>query len=767
MAQDTQILWYDNPAKQWTQALPIGNGQLGAMLFGGTKTERITLNHDELWSGYPKNTTRPGSADAFYRARALAMQGKLHAAQAVIEEEHNSVWSQAYMPLGEMEIKFSHLRGAVTNYRRSLDLRDAVCRTQFTCGDVQYTREAFASYPDGVIALHLCAQGGPLSFSVSLASENRPQIFTQDGLLLLDGECPSEHNKDNVAGQSVYYDEPQRRGIRYRAAVKIETDGALTQTAQTLQVTNAAKATLYFTAESSYNGWQKQPFVDGKPYKEPCLARLADCTGYARLLQRHTADYKALYNRVELDLGSGGKENIPTDKRLVQFAKTKDDLGLYTLLYNYGRYLAIAASRPGSQPMNLQGIWNHRYDPPWKSNYTVNINTEMNYWPVLATNMPQLHEPLLAMIGEIAQAGKATAAVHYNAPGFTCHHNIDLWRLTTPVAGCAQWSFWPFASGWLCRHLYEHYLYTQDLNFLRKTAYPIMRDAAAFYLHLLVEDENGYLIFAPATSPENSFVIDGDDCSVAKTSTMSMSIIRDLLQNTVIVAITLQADDINFDIYENTLQKLLPFQIGSQGQLLEWDQEYPEADPHHRHVSHLYALHPARLISPQETPQLAEACRRTLELRGDDGTGWSLGWKINFWARLLDGNHALALLERQLRPVKSQGVQMHQGGGTYENLFDAHPPFQIDGNFGAVSGITEMLLQSTPDTIYLLPALPDKWANGHVRGLCAMGNIQVDIAWQNGKLTHCHLTGERTAQRVVYGKAEQTVALHGETALVF
>lgn len=742
MNSDSALLKYGKPASAWTQALPIGNGSLGAMIYGKTDKEIIALNHDELWSGFPQDKTNKGSYKHFLKARELALGGELLQAQELIEKKCLGTWTQAYMPLGNLKLDFGKKTKA-ENYRRSLDLTNAVAAVEYQTGETVYKREAFASFPAKAVFIRLTAQGpGKLNFTVSFDSELRCTVFTENGLLIADGECPSEFNRNGNDRDIVYFNESEKRGVQFRAAARADTDGTAFAENGRITIQDATQAVLIFACETSFNGWDKQPFLEGKEYKNACLNRVLSAGSYEESKADHIDDYKRYYNRVALDIGSDDKAETDTDKRLRDFQRKKDDRGLYTLLFNYGRYLAIACSREGSQPSNLQGIWNDLLTPPWHANYTVNINTEMNYWPILPCAMPELNGPLIGMIKDIAVSGRRTAMEHYNAPGFVCHHNIDLWRHTIPVAGHAVYAFWPMASGWLCRHLYEHFEYTLDTDFLKNTAYPIMKSAAEFYLAMLVPDAEGCLIFAPSTSPENSFILNGRHCAVSQTSTMTMSIIKDLFIQCLKACEQLRCDGGFQGQLRAALEKMPPFKTGSKGQLLEWYEEAEETEPHHRHVSHLYALHPANLITVDETPDLAQACRKTLTMRGDEGTGWSLGWKINFWARLRDGNHALRLLDKQLRFVKSSGFNYRNGGGTYANLFDAHPPFQIDGNFGAVSGIVEMLIQSTPGTIRLLPALPGRWANGRVKGLLAKSGITVAMAWESGELAQYELTGK-------------------------
>ena len=771
-------LWYKKPAAYWEEALPLGNGRLGAMVWSGVEQEKISLNEDSLWSGYPQSHDIPGAEKYYEEARRLAREKKYCEAQVLIEENVLGQYTQSYLPLGELILDMVHPEGEVSDYRRWLDLEKAMCGLRYSVGNVSYAREAFVSAPDQVMMMRISAdKAGKVSLRAGYTCQLRATVSTEDGCMVLDGIAPSQVDPSYVNSEDpvIYEEDPKKKGMRFCAMLSIrQKGGTVTELPEGLEVTGADSVTLYLAARTSFNGPFRQPFLEGKPYRENCLKdlRAAGESDYDALAARHVEDYRTYFNRVQIDLGAG-REELPTPERLADWDQDVDP-ARYALLFQYGRYLLIASSRPGTLPANLQGIWNQHLRAPWSSNYTVNINTEMNYWAAETANLAQMHEPLMEFLDNLRVSGARTARTHYGAGGFVAHHNSDIWCLSNPVGnrgkGTAVYAFWPLSAGWLSAHAYDHYLFSGDEEFLRRTGYPIIRDAARFFLDVLSENEEGKLIFSPSTSPENNFLYGGKRCAVSETTTMTMAIVRETLGNAASCCRILGTDSRLLEELEEALGRLPSYKIGARGELLEWNEELEESEPAHRHTSHLYPLYPGREISVEETPELARACARTLELRGDESTGWALAWRISLWAHLRDGERAYRILKKQLRPIDgSSPLNYMAGGGCYPNMFGGHPPFQIDSNFGTCAGIAEMLVQSTEKSVTLLPALPKAFGTGMVSGLRARGGVTVDISFRDGKLEKAVLTGTMPREReftVCYGGSRKQVRLAGEERIV-
>lgn len=764
-AEQELSYWFDQPASYFEESFVMGNGQTGISVFGGLQTDSIYLNDLTLWTGEPVDPYMNPEAHTHIPAIRAALQAEDYELADRLNKNVQGSFSESYAPLGTLYLHFND-DGDPVRYRRELDISKAISTVTYSSGDVNYTREYFVSHPDRVIAIRLLAdKKGALHFDLGFSSLLIHKVSIDGNMIIAQGIAPG-HAEPNYRGNmpdAVRYDE--QRGTRFTAMIEVNTtDGEITGSPDGLTIEGGSEAEILVSVATSFNGYDKDPAREGLDDHELAGNHLSGAASrsFTELRKNHLADYQHFFNRVILDLEGAAAPDLPVNERLKRYAEGNEDKNLEVLYFQFGRYLLISASRTEGVPANLQGIWNPYLRPPWSSNYTMNINVEENYWPAEVTNLSEMHAPLLTFIDNLSKTGEVTAKTFYGVQqGWAACHNSDIWAMSNPVGDFGQgnpvWANWNMGGTWLSTHLWEHYIFTGDTEFLRSKGYPLMKGTAEFCLGWLVEDAAGDLITSPSTSPENQYLTpDGYRGATLYGGTADLAMIRELYIQTIRASEILETDNEFREHLRSALSRLHPYRVGKKGNLQEWYYDWEDADPQHRHQSHLFGLHPGHHITPDQTPELADACRRTLEIKGDETTGWSKGWRINLWARLYDGNHAYKMYRTLLRFVDPSGkdTKYSRGGGTYPNLLDAHPPFQIDGNFGGTAGVAEMLLQSTENEIRLLPALPDAWGKGSVRGLCARGGFEVSMEWDNHALVRATFLARHDGK---------TTLIHGDT----
>ena len=758
-------LFYKKPAKFWQEGFPIGNGRLGAVVLGGCEKEVIQLNEDTLTSGYPVDEQIGFTKEELEQARAYTENDEYDKAMHVLENGMKHTEDvQLYEPAGNVELEFLGERN-ISGYSRTLNLENATVEVSYKNNGALYQHTSFISAPDNGLVYRICAEE-PFSVRISANGDFVTGCDYDEDRIVMYGQLPGRSGftvgGSNENSVPVMSDIPEEKGMYYKGIVKLQTVGGNTEASEGgIYCKDVNEVVIFAAIRSSYNGSDKHPYVDGV---NPDILLHEDVKSaeksFAALLEAHVVDYQSYFQRVSFTLASSGREDMDLEERLKLFEKDPHDQSLIPLLFDYGRYLLISSSRPGTQPTNLQGIWNKEAVAPWFSDYTVNINTEMNYWSAPVCNLPEMVEPLVRMNQELLVNGRKTAQQFFGCEGSACFHNTDLWRKTSPANGRSTWAFWPFGAAWMCRNLFDTYLFTEDEDYLKQIL-PVLKENALFCEQIMRKTKYGYAP-TPATSPENLFVWNGEDVPVALFTEDTLAICRNLFKDYIQGCDALGYTDEVYDKAKQLLEEMVPVRVSEDGYILEWNEDFEEQDVHHRHLSQLYELHPGCGIT-NATPQLQEACRVSLDRRGDESTGWAMAWRVCMWARLEDGNRTENVLNNIFCVVDPLADMSMHSGGIYPNLMCAHPPFQIDGNFGFTAGVAEMLVQSHAGELVILPAIPDSWTTGSVKGLAARGGILVDIDWKDNAVNYTLVSKKDQHVKVRVGKnAAEIVTLQAD-----